>query len=176
MLSIRTTVQTIVGAGAMALLGLVGTAQAQSPHWAPASQGSYVTVQFNAPPAPRYEAVPAPRRGHVWAPGYWEPRGHRHVWRAGHWVQSRPGYVYRQPTWKHHGNRWDYQGSRWDRDGDGVPNRHDRTPNNPHRRSIASTPPLLTPLDSSHLVSADFRPVPPWCRLFFIYPHRLHAA
>lgn len=134
MLSNRTTIQTILSAGALALLGFAGTAQAQSAHWAGASQGVYVNVQFNAPPPPRYEAVPAPRRGHVWAPGYWEPRGHRHVWRAGHWVQSRPGYVYRQPAWVQHGGRWDYRPSRWDRDGDGVPNRYDRNPNNPHRR------------------------------------------
>ena len=93
-----------------------------------------MNVQFNAPPPVRYEAVPAPRRGYVWAPGYWEPRGHRHVWRAGHWVQNRPGYVYRQPAWVQHGNRWDYRASRWDRDGDGVPNRHDRNPHNPYRR------------------------------------------
>ena len=134
MLTIRNTIQTVAAAGALALLGFAGSAQAQSAYWAGASQGAYVNVQFNAPPPVRYEAVPAPRRGYVWAPGYWEPRGHRHVWRAGHWVQNRPGYMYRQPVWVQHGNRWDYRASRWDRDGDGVPNRHDRNPNNPHRR------------------------------------------
>lgn len=134
MLSIRSTVQTLIGAGALALMGFAGTAQAQSIHWAGASQGAYVNVQFNAPPPARYEAMPAPRRGHVWAPGYWEPRGQRHVWRAGHWEKARPGQVYRQPAWSHNGNRWNYQASRWDRDGDGVLNRHDRSPHNPQRR------------------------------------------
>lgn len=57
MLSIRTTVQTIVGAGAWPCWVWLARLKAQSPHWAPASQGSYVTAQFNAPPAPRYEAV-----------------------------------------------------------------------------------------------------------------------
>ena len=134
MLTIRSTVQSALAASALALIGFAAPAHAYGNHGPSASQGAYVNVQFGAPPPARYEAVPAPRRGYVWAPGYWEPRGHRHVWRAGHWVQSRPGYVYRQPVWSQHGNRWDYRASRWDRDGDGVPNRYDRNPNNPHRR------------------------------------------
>ena len=114
MLTVRTTLQTALAAGALALAGFAGSAQAQSVFYPAASQGAYVNVQFGAPPPARYEAVPAPRRGYVWAPGYWEPRGHRHVWRAGHWVQARPGYVYRQPVWVQHGNRWDYRSGRWD--------------------------------------------------------------
>ena len=139
MLTIRSTVQSALAASALALIGFAAPAHAYGNHGPSASQGAYVNVQFGAPPPARYEAVPAPRRGYVWAPGYWEPRGHRHVWRTGHWVQNRPGYVYRQPVWSQHGNRWDYRASRWDasrrdRDGDGVPNRHDRNPNNPYRR------------------------------------------
>ena len=134
MFSIRTTLQTALGAGALALLAMATPAQAQSVSWRGASQGAYVNVQFNAPPPVRYEAVPAPRRGYVWAPGYWQPQGHRHVWRAGHWVQSRPDYAYRQPVWQQRGDRWDYRSSHWDRDGDGVPNRYDQRPDNPYRR------------------------------------------
>jgi len=133
MLSIRTTHQAALGAGALAILGFAAPVQAQGVHFVGASQGAYVNVQFNAPPPVRYEAVPAPRRGYIWAPGYWEPRGHRNVWRAGHWVQARPGYVYRQPVWSQQGKRWDYRPGRWDRDGDGVPNRYDRSPRNPYR-------------------------------------------
>lgn len=136
MLTIRSTLQTALGAATLAILGFSGTAQAQVGHGyaSPvASHGTFVNVQFNAPPPPRREAVPAPRRGYVWAPGYWEPRGHRHTWRAGHWVKARPGYVYRQPAWRQDGNRWNYNSSRWDRDGDGVPNRYDQRPNNPNR-------------------------------------------
>ncbi|UUZ54801.1 YXWGXW repeat-containing protein [Massilia sp. H-1] len=33
-----------------------------------------------APPAPRYESIPAPRSGYVWAPGFWNWEGNRHVW------------------------------------------------------------------------------------------------
>ncbi|MDL5038718.1 YXWGXW repeat-containing protein [Comamonas resistens] len=134
MLTIRSTVQAALAASALALIGFAAPAQAHGMYGPGVSQGAFVNVQFGAPPPPRYEVVPAPRRGYIWAPGYWEPRGHRHVWRAGHWVQARPGYVYRPPTWSQHGGRWDYRGSRWDRDGDGVPNRYDRSPNNPYRR------------------------------------------
>ena len=39
-------------------------------------------VVGNAPPPPRFESVPAPRAGYVWAPGYWNWDGQRHVWTA----------------------------------------------------------------------------------------------
>lgn len=72
-------------------------------------------VISNAPPAPIYERIPGPRRGHVWAPGYWEWRGHRHDWVPGHYVVARPGYVYAPPSWHHRGNRWVMEPSRWNR-------------------------------------------------------------
>jgi hypothetical protein len=77
-------------------------------------------VISNAPPAPIYERVPGPRHGYVWAPGYWEWRGHRHDWVRGHYVAARPGYVYAPPRWQHRGNRWVMEPSRWDR----GPGRH----------------------------------------------------
>ena len=90
----------------------------------------YVEV---APPAVRYEAVPAPRSGYVWSNGSWQYEGGRHVWAPGSWQADRPGYSYVQPAWVENNGRWSYQSSRWDRDGDGVPNRSDRAPNNPNR-------------------------------------------
>jgi hypothetical protein len=116
----------------------------------PGAAASNVEIYLNtAPPPVRYEAVPVPRRGYVWAPGHWrwsESR-HRHVWVAGHWERARPGYAYRAPHWVERNGRWHYQPSRWDRDGDGipnardrdrdgdgVPNRADRRPDNPYRR------------------------------------------
>jgi len=119
-------------------------------------------IYFNvAPPAARYERVPAPRAGYVWAPGYWDYRGNQHRWRAGHWVKSRPGYVYYAPTWQQSNGRYYLQKERWvessrvargpggygdrdrdgipnkndrDRDGDGVQNRYDNAPDNPRYR------------------------------------------
>jgi len=62
----------------------------------PAVCAIYVDI---APPAPRYEVVPAPRAGYVWVPGYWDWRGHRHVWTRGHWERERHGFYF-------HPNRW----------------------------------------------------------------------
>jgi hypothetical protein len=57
----------------------------------PLSSMAAVNVELNfAPPPPRYEVVPAPRHGFVWAPGHWAWNGHRHVWYAGHWERVRP--------------------------------------------------------------------------------------
>lgn len=90
-------------------------------------QSGPVQVQYvQAPPPPRYEVVPAPRRGMVWVPGHWEWRGHRHVWMSGYWTKMRPGYHYRPAQWHEREGRWYMQPGGWDRDGDGVPNRYDR--------------------------------------------------
>jgi len=90
-----------------------------------------------APPAPRYEVVPAPRHGYVWVSGYWGWNGHRHVWHRGGWVKERRGYVYNQPAWVEHDGRWEFRRGAWargDNDHDGVPNGADRRPNDPTRR------------------------------------------
>ena len=99
----------------------------------PAAAAVYVQI---APPAMRVEAVPAPRHGYVWAPGYWNWRGNHHVWAKGTWVRERPGYAYHSPTWVERDGRWSMERARWargDRDGDGVPNGMDRQPDNPRR-------------------------------------------
>ncbi|MGD0674715.1 MAG: hypothetical protein ABSC94_04815 [Polyangiaceae bacterium] len=58
-------------------------------------------VVFLAPPAPRFETIPArPSPAHFWAPGYWGwggPRGY--VWNGGRWDRERPGYVWARPHW-----------------------------------------------------------------------------
>jgi hypothetical protein len=101
------------------------------------AQPTTVVVQSGrvipAPPPPRHEVAPSPRRGQVWEEGHWDWRGGRHVWVAGHWVKARPGYAYRQPTWQERDGRWEMRRGGWDRDGDGVANRDDRRPNNPYR-------------------------------------------
>ena len=115
-----------------------------------------------APPAPRYEVVPAPRAGYVWQPGFWEWRGDRHYWRKGYWVRERPGYYWHPSRWESDNGRWVMRPGGWyreryayydgrgrgygdrdrdgvpnkydrDRDNDGVPNRYDESPNNPRR-------------------------------------------
>lgn len=108
-----------------------------------------------APPAPRHEVVPAERHGYVWAPGYWDRRGHEWVWVRGHWERERHGMYWHPQRWVERDGRWVREGGRWDReryvmgdrdrdgvpnrydrdrDGDGVPNRYDRAPDNPRRQ------------------------------------------
>lgn len=99
---------------------------------------SAVIVVQSSPPPPRSEVVPAPRRGYVWVPGYWDWKGKRHQWVKGNWVRARAGYTYRQPRWEERNGRWQLERGNWargnrDRDGDGVRNRDDRRPNNPNR-------------------------------------------
>ena len=89
-----------------------------------------VSITFGSPPPPpRYEAVPVPRAGYIWAPGHYELIRDQYVWRPGQWLTARPGYRYVAPGWVQVNSRWQYTPSRWDRDGDGIPNRYDRTDN-----------------------------------------------
>ena len=120
----------------------------------PASAQVYIDI---APPAPRYEVIPADRAGYVWQPGYWDWRGSRHVWVRGHWVRERQGLYFHPSRWVERDGRWYLEKGRWDReryayrgrgdrdrdgvpnrydrdrDNDGVPNRFDDRPNNPYR-------------------------------------------
>jgi hypothetical protein len=122
---------------------------------ASAAVGIYVDI---APPAPRYEVVPAVRPGYVWQPGYWDWRNNRHAWVKGYWVKERQGMYWHPNRWEQHDGRWVLERGTWDRqrwadnryggdrdrdgvpnqydrdrDGDGVRNRDDRAPDNPRR-------------------------------------------
>ena len=113
---------------------------------APLPVAAAVSVYLDvAPPAPRYEVVPAPRAGYVWQPGYWDWHGDRHYWRKGYWVQERSGHYWHPSRWENHDGRWVMRQGTWqreryayyeprrgygDRDHDGVPNRYDRDRDN----------------------------------------------
>ena len=89
------------------------------------AQGHGAIVVRQAPPPPRAEVRPPPRRGYQWAPGYWAWEGRHYVWHQGNWVRARQGYAYRQPQWTQNGEQWRYRPGRWERgdvDHDGVPN------------------------------------------------------
>lgn len=70
-------------------------------------------VISTAPPAPRYEVVPAPRSGFVWANGYWNWDGHRHVWLGGHWEPVRNGLSYHHSEWVREGNGYRFRQGGW---------------------------------------------------------------
>jgi hypothetical protein len=119
--------------------------------------GQTVLVQ-PAPPAPIYEAMPAPREGYIWTPGHYAWDNGRYVWQGGHWVAARPGYAWQAAHWEQRADgSWYLVGGTWvrtdtyatydhdaryygrshgpfgDRDGDGVINRDDRFPRDPTR-------------------------------------------
>ena len=106
-----------------------------------AANAQYTAIVSVAPPAPVYEATPAPREGYVWAPGHHEWRNGQYVWVQGHWLQARSGYEYREPRWVQRGdgqwalvgNNWERRGPMGDRDRDGIPNAFDDRNNNRDR-------------------------------------------
>jgi len=133
------------------LAGLIAVSFASVPTASFAQRSERTVVITVAPPAPRQEAMPPPRRGHVWAPGHYQWKRGEYQWVRGHWVRERRGYAYNEPRWVERNGRWQLEQGRWirggrdrdgdgirnrndrDRDGDGVSNRNDARPNNPNR-------------------------------------------
>ena len=96
-------------------LGLGLGASAYAPDAAARTQ---ISVGINvAPPAPRYEVVPPPRVGYVWAPGYWawDSGHHHHIWRKGHYIHERHGERWVADRWSEHEGRYRYEPGRWER-------------------------------------------------------------
>jgi hypothetical protein len=121
------------------LASLIASSFASVPLTSQAQPRDRAIIIREAPPPPREEAIPRPRRGHVWAPGHWAWRDGRHVWVPGHYLRERRGHRWVADNWVERNGRWAYQAGHWerggrDRDRDGVPNRVDRAPNNPYRQ------------------------------------------
>jgi WXXGXW repeat (2 copies) len=81
----------------------------------PAVSDARTIIVEVAPPPPRVEVFPAPRVGHVWAPGYWVWRGHRHVWIEGHWIRERRGHHWQPHHWVEREGRWHFEEGHWER-------------------------------------------------------------
>lgn len=90
------------------------------------AQVNFNIIIGNPPPPARHEAVPRPRAGYVWAPGFWTWNGHDHDWRAGHWERARQGEVYTRPQWVQADNGWRLQEGGWRREQAERHQRHDR--------------------------------------------------
>ena len=85
-----------------------------------------ITINIGvAPPAPRYEVVPAPRSGYVWAPGYWRWQDQQHVWAKGRWLEARPGSYWVADRWEPRDGRHYYAPGRWERTSDRNDRDHD---------------------------------------------------
>ena len=103
--------------GKLALLAALACAGGLAFTTPPASAAAYVSISVGRPPPPlRYEPVPPPRVGYVWAPGYWRWSHGRYVWVSGVWHHARPGYVYYGPRWVPSHGHWVYHDSYWGHD------------------------------------------------------------
>jgi hypothetical protein len=58
------------------------------------------------------QAMPEPREGYRWMPGYWQSEGDHQVWIEGHWIPDANAYVRDREHEEHHSWR------RHDRDDD----------------------------------------------------------
>ena len=67
----------------------------------------------NPPPPVRYERIPPPRDGYIWAPGYWDWDGHQHIWAPGHWEPMRGDGQYYQPQWRQGPHGWELDRGGW---------------------------------------------------------------
>jgi hypothetical protein len=93
---------------------VMGMCVASSVLAAPAISLAGVVVDVEvAPPPVRVEAVPGPRVGYVWVPGYWDWRGHEHVWVTGRWMHERRGWHYVPEHWVQVGPRWHFEAGHW---------------------------------------------------------------
>ena len=77
------------------------------------AQSGLNIIVTSAPPAARYESIPAPRDGYVWAPGYWNWENNRHAWIAGRWEASRNGYQYQRAQWQRANDGWRLNQGGW---------------------------------------------------------------
>ena len=96
------------------LCALIGLA----PVTAPAVAAVNVNIDIGvAPPVARYEVVPSPRSGYVWAPGYWQWENERHVCSQGRWIAARPGSDWVADRWEPRDGRHYYEPGHWKENG-----------------------------------------------------------
>lgn len=85
-----------------------------------------------APPAPRYEVVPAPRAGFVWVPGHWQWNHGAYAWRGGYWEQGRPDYAYAPGRWVQVNGGWRWVEPNWKHAGKHKHKGHDHGDDDHH--------------------------------------------
>lgn len=102
---------------ALAGIGLLCAGAGYAP---PASAATHVAVGISIgtpPPAPRFERMPPPRPGYVWAPGHWrwDARARGYVWMGGYWIHARPGWHYHPAAWVQGRQGWQFRAGAWGR-------------------------------------------------------------
>jgi WXXGXW repeat (2 copies) len=90
MLSRRSLLRWLVGAGVTASVGIPASMEVQAQS-SPGRRGRWPARSEQRPPAPRprFEHRPQRRPGFVWVPGrwVWNSRRGEWVWVSGHWVR-----------------------------------------------------------------------------------------
>ncbi len=81
---------------------------------------SAASVNFDidiAPPAPRYEVMPA-RAGYIVTPGYYrfDTKRHEHVWVKSGYKHERRGEHYVASEWSKQDGRYHFNEGRWEHD------------------------------------------------------------
>jgi len=110
-MKLRSSVTMMLAATALSAGLLAGCVVESGPRPRP-----YGVVEVDVrPPPPRVVVLPAPRRGYVWAPGYWRWNGRQHVWTDGRWLRQRPSQHWVPAHWNEHGNRWHFEDGHWER-------------------------------------------------------------
>ncbi len=121
---LRRSVFTILAATALS------TAVVAPAIFAPAS--AQINITLGAPPAPQYEAVPAPRPGERWVPDRWDQTNNQWKHQTGYWTKENGAYGDRDRDGIP--NKYDTRdnrrnGANGDRDRDGIPNKYDNHDN-----------------------------------------------
>ena len=98
----------------LALVATVLSPAASPSHHALAPAPALIAqAGYPPPPPPQAEAVPPPRAGWVWVPGFHEWRGGRYVWVGGRWEHEHRGHVWRPAHWEREGNRQVWRQGEW---------------------------------------------------------------
>lgn len=106
MLSRRSLFKSLLAAALAAPAGVVLTSTADAQWGVPGPR--------MAPPPPRREPRPRPRRGYTWVPGHWNWSPRRGwVWAPGHWEENRRGFTYVGPRWVFRRGQWVFEPGRW---------------------------------------------------------------
>ncbi|MCS0495562.1 hypothetical protein NVS89_10670 [Ancylobacter sp. MQZ15Z-1] len=96
------------------LLGHLATALPAAVLPLAGAEAQGVPAPRSAPPPPRREPRPAPRRGYTWVPGHWNWTARRNwVWEPGHWEENRRGFTYAGPRWVLRRGQWVFEPGRW---------------------------------------------------------------
>jgi hypothetical protein len=102
----------LVGCAVSACTTSTSTSRSAPPRREVVSSRSEIIVR---PPEPRVVLAPAPRKGYVWAPGFWRWNGRDYDWVDGRWIRERKGERWIPAHWEERGDRWHFEQGHWER-------------------------------------------------------------